>query len=238
MKQIASFLTGFNAVILGLIIFVSYRYFEVQLLFYRYLPLGESTRSIASSLVAVVVVFSLLVFSSHIDRFKLSQNDSGNWIKWVMFLFTLFINVFFWEVWNYENTYNLGLKHSWLVIVFKVVVSIFFAVFDYSFNHLFISNWNDSQIVAKAEHGIAKLRRKLSQYEQEVSQVQQKVSEGRAKLSKIIAMNDPKVCPRCGQTFDNPNQRNGHLRSCKKHLNDTIEKMALDVRSNNHSINV
>lgn len=215
MKRLARFLTGFDAVLAGLLIFVTYRYFEVQFLFFKYLPLEENTKWVASCLVSVVVVFSLLVFSSHIDRFKISKEDTGKWIKWMMFGFTLFINAYFWEVWNPISLEKANHLSPALAYGFKAIISLFFAVFDYAYNHLFISKWNESQKVSQSSVELAKLDASISESRQKLSKIEANISHGSAKLSQILAREDPKVCPRCGQMFDNANQRNGHLRSCK-----------------------
>lgn len=215
MKNIANFITGFNAVVLGLIVFVTYRYFEVQALFFRYLPLQENIRFAASILVAFVVVFSLLIFSAHIDRFKLSKYGSGEWIKRLMFVFTLFINAFFWQVWITDKDSNSSTADVWLILGFKITITIFFATFDYAFNHLFISLWNEKNTEAK-------LNQSLSQLELKASKLELSTSKAQAKLSQLIAADDPKVCPRCARNFDNPNQRNGHLRSCKESMLNVI----------------
>lgn len=223
MNRIASFLTGFDAVVLGLVVFVIYRYFEVQSLFFRYLPLSENTRLIASCLVALVVVFSLLVFSSHIGRFKLSEKSSGDWIKWIMFIFTLFINAYFWKVWDHDLMNGEIIENSNLVLAFKCVITLFFGVFDYAYNHLFISKWNESQELTKTNVTIAKLNQSLSALKQEGSKLKVAISRGQAKLSQIIAQQDPKNCPRCGKEFENINQRNGHLRGCKSMPQNSVE---------------
>lgn len=215
MKKVAEFLTGFNAVVLGLIVFVVYRYFEVQSLFYRYLPLEENIRFLASCLVSLVVVFSLLVFSSHIDRFKLTQGSTGDWVKWMMFLFTLFINAFFWRVWDPNMNETDSIENGNLVLVFKAVTTLFFGVFDFAYNHLFISKWYDSQLISNASQTVAKLNQGIAKLKQVSSKLEQSISDREAKLSQVIAKDDPKVCPRCGQTFESFNQRNGHLRGCK-----------------------
>ncbi|MEP0987512.1 hypothetical protein [Ekhidna sp.] len=205
MNAIASFLTGFGATVLGLLVFVSYRFFEVQSLFENYLPLDGSIRQVASYLVAFVVVFSLLIFSANLDKFKLNRfADSGAWIKWVLFLFTLVINAYFWRLW--EGDSQVG--NPKLTIFFKAVIVIFFAIFDYAYNHLFVSSWMDKQALSKAFTS-------LSQLQAKENELQARVSKLSASLSELIAREDPKVCPRCGKTFDNSNQRNGHLRSCQ-----------------------
>ncbi|MDW3209292.1 MAG: hypothetical protein R8N23_05465 [Reichenbachiella sp.] len=223
MNRLASFLTGFDAVVLGLVVFVIYRYFEVQSLFFRYLPLSENTRLIASCLVALVVVFSLLVFSSHIDRFKLSEKSSGDWIKWIMFIFTLFINAYFWKVWDHELMNGESIENSKLVLAFKCVITLFFGVFDYAYNHLFISKWNESQKLEGIEASLAKSIQNLANLKQEGSQLKQAISQEQAKLSEIVAKQDPKVCPRCAREFENSNQRNGHLRGCRVQAKNSAE---------------
>lgn len=211
MNKIAQFLTSFNAVVLGLLVFVTYRYFEVQALFYRYLPLQEDVRFIASILVAFVVVFSLLVFSANIDRFKLTKYGDGDWIKRVMFLFTLFINAFFWEAWTIgEESSNYG-ADSGLVIGFKITITLFMAVFDYAYNHLFISLWFEKQERERASLSVVNLLGTESNLKQAISKQQ-------ASLKQLIRKQDPKVCPRCGNQFENLNQRNGHLRGCKNKI--------------------
>ncbi|MEQ8531658.1 MAG: hypothetical protein RIB86_07385 [Imperialibacter sp.] len=209
MNKVANFLTSFKAVVVGLLIFVAYRYFEVQSLFYRYLPLPESLRLIASILVAFVVIFSLLLFSAHLDRFKLSKSGTGDWIKRILFAFTLFVNFFFWSAWSDDGA-DTGTQTA-LVVGFKMTIVLFFALFDYAYNHLFISLWNERFQAANIKQSVAEL-------EATSRQLQQAISEGSARLSEILARDDPKVCPRCGNTFESPNHRNGHLRTCKQNL--------------------
>ncbi|MEQ8906418.1 hypothetical protein [Ekhidna sp.] len=202
MNAIASFLTGFGATVLGLLVFVAYRFFEVQSLFERYLPLDGSVKVLASYLIAFVVVFSLLIFSANLDKFKLNRfEDSGAWIKWVLFLFTIVINAYFWDVTKGDNQ----------TIFFKSVLVVFLGITDYAYNHLFVSSWMDKQSLNRAFTS-------LSQLQAKESDLRAKVSKLSTSLSELIARQDPKVCPRCGKAFDNSNQRNGHLRSCQKTL--------------------
>ena len=196
---VATFITGFPATVIGLLIFCSYRFVEVQSLFERYLPLDGSVKTFASYLVAFVVVFSLLIFSANLDKFKLSRfEDSGAWIKWVLFIFTLVINAYFWEV-------AVG-DHP--TIFFKAVLVVLLAIFDYAYNHLFIASWGEQQQLSKVFASLSKLQA-------DEGRLQASVTKLSAKVSDLIVLQDPKVCPRCGKQFDNPNQRNAHLRTCK-----------------------
>lgn len=210
MNKVAQFLTSFEALISGMLIFVVYRYVEVQSLFYRYLPLQDDIKRLASLLVAVVVVLSLLLFSAHLDRFKVHQHDSGRWIKNTLFCFTLFINFFFWKAWSDDGA-STQLDQI-LTIGFKVIIVIFFAAFDYAFNHIFISIFNE-------QSSKAKLQQDSAQLEAALSELQLSVRNQRAKLSDLLAREDPKVCPRCLRTFESSNHRNGHLRTCQKTIN-------------------
>lgn len=210
MIKLASFLTSFQIVVAGLLVFSIYRYIEVMTLFYRYLPLSPTLKLPASALVAFIVVSSLMIFSTHLNEFKLHKYDTGIWIKRVMFCFTLFINLFFWQAWSHNGASTN--TNAALTISFKAIIVVFFAIFDYAYNHLFIKLWFQRNDQTNHELAKEKLQRKLSELEQAIS-------EKSAVLSNILARDDPKVCPRCGKTFETPNHRNGHLRICKLSLN-------------------
>jgi hypothetical protein len=225
MISIAKFLTDFKAVVLGLLIFIAYRYFEVQSLFYRYLPLEGNVKLIASILIAAVIVFALLIFSAHIPQFKLGQYDTGNWIKTTLFFFTLFINAFFWQIWIVDDTFEAS---SWpgLAVGFKITITLFIAIFDFAFNHLFVSLWAEKleegevkQTITHAMRIAGEKKQIVADLEVEASKMNRAVSEQRAKLSELIARSDPKVCPRCLEEFPTANHRNGHLRGCSVKLN-------------------
>jgi cell division protein FtsB len=206
MIAIAEFITSFRATVFGLLIFLLYRYIEMVSLFLKYLPLEGMAKEIGAFLVSFVVVFSLLIFSSNLEKFKVNRYDSGSWIKWVLFIFTLTVNGYFWEIWNGDShTRGAGIQ---LTILFKVILIVFFSIVDFSLNHLFVSTWKDKQALSQVSFS-------LSQLKEEESQLQAKVSDLSANVSQLIAKEDPKVCPRCQKEFDNPMKRNGHLRSCK-----------------------
>ncbi len=215
MLAIANFLTGFKAIVLGFLIFIAYRLFEVQALFFKFLPLSDGSRFIASCLISVVVVFSLMVFSAHINQFKLSEEDDGSWIKWLMFLFTLFINFFFWEVWNPVITVdnNQIEIHPGLAYAFKGITTFFFGTFDFAYNHLLITKWNlrDQDLIDQRQL----LQNDINELSSKGKELQLQVSQTSVELSHLIARQDPKVCPRCGQEFESYTHRNGHLRTCK-----------------------
>ncbi|SNT28832.1 hypothetical protein SAMN05421640_3205 [Ekhidna lutea] len=203
MTRISNYLTSFDAVVMGLLIFLSYRFFEVQSLFERYLPLSDSILQIASHLIAFVVVFTLLIFSANLDRFKVHQHDSGSWIKVALFVFTITVNFFFWRCWEggVENEpYQLS-------IFFKITITLFLGIFDYGFNHIFISAWKEKQ-------SLSKLSFSLSQLKEKESELQVRVSKLSASVSELIAKHDKKRCPRCHADLPSIHARNAHLRTC------------------------
>jgi|GEM_PF-4296155 len=214
MNRIASFLTGFNAILLSLLFFITYRWFEIQYLFERILPMESGIRRVSSILLALVVVFLLLIFGANIDKIKLNDNDKGNWLKGLLFAFTLFINVYFWQVWDGEVSTNDYIQYASLTIVFKAVIAIFFAGFDFALNHLFIAAWQESEEVLKRSKRASRLEESVSKSEEALSELKARISQSKAKLSELIASQDPKICPKCFQEFDSVNQRNGHMRGC------------------------
>ncbi|WP_422358591.1 hypothetical protein [Reichenbachiella sp.] len=216
MNRVANFLTSFEAIVLGMLVFTSYRLIELYSLFGRYLPLNDTIKVPASILVSVILSTSLLVFGCHIERFKISKYGTGNWISRLLLTTNLVLGFFFWTAYSDDGADDIF--QSVLTLSFKNVIVVLFSIIDYSYCHLFISLYSERKIVAD-------LQQSISQLETKESELQQRISKGSATLSQIIARDDPKVCPRCSKEFENINQRNGHIRSCKESIKPLISQI-------------
>lgn len=58
---LAEFFTSLAAVILGMLAFTAYRFFEVYTLFERHLPMDPDVSLVASKLIALVFIFTMLL---------------------------------------------------------------------------------------------------------------------------------------------------------------------------------
>jgi len=200
--RIAGFFTSLGAVQVGMFAFISYRFFEVRVLFERHLPstlMDSESVWIASRLISIVIVFSMILISVNLDRFRHERSA-------VVFggVLTLFINAFFWETWK-------GTSEE---IIFKNGIAIFTAFFDLTFSYLFISKWNERKHIHHTQHTISELEQKVSETHAKASESQAKLSEIDAKIEKRQAMLLETTCPGCGRQFTSRNGVNAHAHRC------------------------
>ncbi len=120
--KLGAFFTSLAAVIIGMLVFIGYRFFEVYTLFERHLPMDADVVWVAGKLIAFVFVFTMLLIAVNIDKV---HPEATVWGTLLGALITLFVNLYFWEVWHGDMT-------------FKVIVSVITAAFDAWFGHLFV----------------------------------------------------------------------------------------------------
>jgi len=199
--SVAEFLTRLPIVIIILLSFMGYRYYEVDTLFLRWLPIEDSmTKIYASRLISIVFVWSTLIFM--VNAFRI-----GHWVKVVLILISFVINLYFWQVW-------IG---DW---VFKVFISAVNAAFDFGFAYLFHLMRKDSKYLAEISEVKAKLDRinselsakskRLELLDARHEHIASNIKKYEAELSKV-------QCQNCGRIFPTPQALNAHKpNQCKK----------------------
>lgn len=209
--RVGEFFTSLAAVIIGMFIFIAYRFFEVYTLFDKYLKtanMDEGAVMVASKLIALVFIFTMLLISVNIERFKYKRLA-----EWLGGLITLFINLYFWDVWHTGSIDEL---------VFKVLISIITAAFDVAFAYLFVIKWKERARLSDTERQISENERTISDQQQKLSDLTEQVSDLSAKgkeLQEQLSERETKLkettCPRCGRSdFKNKQAVSGHMRSC------------------------
>ncbi len=133
--DLGNFFTSLAAVIIAMLVFISYRFFEVFTLFVRHLPMSEEYMYLASALISVVFILTMLLISVNIDKVRNDLKGLGNFVGFSM---TLFINVYFWEAWHGDY-------------IFKTTISLFTAAIDTWFAHLFVIIREQRQDYLKTE---------------------------------------------------------------------------------------
>lgn len=209
--RIAEFYNSLAAVIIGNLFFIGYRFFEVDTLFKKYLrgvKMDEVSVDVASKLIAVVIIFTMLLISVNRDRFKWPRSAEV-----LGFLITLFINLYFWNVWQYKSIEDT---------IFKIGISLITSSFDVAFAHLFIKKWESRQRRTKAEQSTSAIERDLSDKKRTLSEIRAKIGQEEQKLKGLhVKVKDieedikRRTCPKCQKEFGSVNALNGHIKNCK-----------------------
>jgi hypothetical protein len=203
--RIGEFYTSLAAVIIGNLIFIGYRFFEVYTLFDKYLTLAQMDPAgvfIASKLIAVVVIFTMLLISVNSDRFRYPRIAEA-----LGFSITLFINLYFWDIWNAIATDE---------IIFKIGISLVTAAFDVAFAYLFVEKWRERNHAADLKRRISESERSLSDYQRQLSKTELKLTTTERKITERERLLKETTCPKCGRDdFKSKNAVNAHFHHCK-----------------------
>ncbi len=207
----SEFITSLALVIIFLIVFMAYRFYEVQTLFLEKLPnnLNGHSRDIAANLFALVLIFTTLLFMVNSSR-------SLKWGKFILALIALIINVYFWKAME-------GKPED---IFFKFFISAVIAGMDYGFAHLFDTMWRerlemydkDRLLSTKKdlEIEIKELEGNENVLHENISKLLEERIHLEADLSDRIQKLNESSCPHCGEFFSSPKALNGHLGWCKE----------------------
>jgi len=191
--RIAEFFKSLALVIIILITFMGYRYYEVYTLFLRWLPIEDPDNlQIASVLISVVFIFTTLLFLVNAGKLGIQG------VKFLLAIVALFINLYFWEVWQGDH-------------IFKAVISIVLSAMDYGFAILFDVMAKERELGAIASDlkaQVSKVRAELDLHRAEKSELSARIKEYKAILKQV-------QCPKCKLIFSSTNARNGHQANCK-----------------------
>lgn len=213
----SEFITSLALVIIFLFLFMAYRFYEVQTLFFEKLPadLVGNSRLIASNIFALVFIFTTLLFMVNSGR-------SLKWGKFILALIALVINIYFWKAFS-------GTSED---IIFKLFISAVIAGMDYGFAHLFDTMWKErlkSYQIADLQQNQNDIEQTISELEQDeitlkeqIATLEQKLQQAEQDLSKRIAKLDELACPHCGKQCDSIKALNGHLGQCKQRKRKNI----------------
>ncbi len=128
--HVAEFITSLAFILLVLLMFMGYRYYEVETLFYDILGrIDDNTdRRIAARLIAVVVTCFTLAIMVHSE--KLWQDHPGL-IRAALSTVGMFINLAFWQPWSSTDQFS-----AW-------GVSIVLSGIDWVLPYLFEIRWRE-----------------------------------------------------------------------------------------------
>lgn len=203
--RLATFITSMAIVILILIPFMGYRFFEFHTLFNLWLPIPDpGTRSIASGLISSVMVVTTLLFMVNSKSLF-----PGN--KLALFIISFVINFFFWTLPGAGDSPLLGGWPLGRGVLFPSFISLLIASMDYGFAHLFDRKWKSRNI----EHDLSTLEQTISNAKQDLSIINQQHTESLAKEKELQAFIRQHTCPKCGEIFPSPRSVNAHKANCK-----------------------
>ena len=209
--KLSEFITSLAPVLLFLFLFMGYRFYEVQTLFLDKLPsdLGGDGRHFAANMIAVVFIFTTLLFMVNASR-------SIKWGKYFLAIVAFIINLYFWNAFQ-GNTED---------ILFKLFISAVIASMDFGFAHLFDNMWKerldhvDKEIIGQSKdqliQQIAELEQTKSLEEQKLATIELETEVAQQALNKRIAKIDDHSCPHCGSYYESIKALNGHLGQCKE----------------------
>ncbi len=122
----------------------------------------------------------------------------------------------------------LDKHYSWYLT--RIFLSLMGAATEYTFSHLFIKKYHETNEAKEKKlqkqkliKDISDLKQTLSSNEQERSHAQRILSELHQKIREANAMLKETTCPKCNQVFGSKNALNAHVGKCK------IEKTTTDI---------
>ncbi len=217
----ATFITSMAIVILVMVPFMGYRFFEFHTLFNIWLPItDDSTRTIASGLISSVMVVTTLLFMVNSKSLF-----TGN--KLILFVVALTINLFFWnlpgavgfpphEGGGSASGGDGGFLNNFFGIedfdrlLFSLFISLVIASMDYGFAHLFDRKWKSRNL----EHDLSTIEQQVSCAKQELSLMEESFSRTFAKERELQAFIRQHTCPHCREVFPSPRSVNAHKANC------------------------
>ena len=198
MDKIAGFYTSLAVIIIGNLLFMGYRWFEVTELFKRHLTsmnMDEVSIMIASKIIAIILVNALVIVAVNAHTLK-----ARKLVEISAFAFSLFLNILFWQAWNGETE----------VKIFKYVISATFALLDVFFAHLFIEKWAERRGEIEGEDMLKETRKALTELVTKKKKAQKDLKELADEVEAQRILISDTTCPDCGMEFHSTEARNKH----------------------------
>ncbi len=206
--RVAEFFTSLAFVMFVLILFMGYRFYEVQTLFNDSLLRIPDTeaRFTAATLIALVFIFITLGLMVHSER--LMPDHPGSF-RLLLALVGLFINLFFWEPWA-----STGSK-----AFFGYGISVVQCGIDWTLPYLFEIVWRKILEQTKTRDllpSLEELKATLEAKRTELKKLDVNLTDRKARLDDL-------TCPHCKRTFQKQNGLNSHVGKCPE--NPTLKKV-------------
>lgn len=176
--DVGEFITSRAIVIILMVPFMWYRFYEFETLFMKWLPIANpQTRTTAAKLISLVFITVTLLFMVNVKRlFK--------GVKVVLAATAFTLNLFFWSL--AEDV------HNWYFIIF---ISAVIASMDYGQSHLFDSQWRERA----AELQTIDFRETLHKLKLDYTKVEDKLTSLRTEASDLKDFIQSHTCPYCGE---------------------------------------
>ncbi len=204
--QAAAGLTSLGFLIIVLLCFMAYRYFEIYTVFLDLLPIKKvNEQKLAAQLIAAVTVTTTLLFMVHANY--LAPIPIGDkkiyWSKLALVIFALVINYLFFRAWDYQTSHERTQKWFACIMI---------ASFDYGFAHLFDvlrrRNWKIKRM--------EKLEQMLHELEGNHHSLQLRVKRLHEEREGVESFIESHTCPHCKEVFPSRKSMAAHKGICKQ----------------------
>lgn len=210
--HIALFLVSLSLLLIVFFAFMGYRFYEIRELFADALTMMDqpADRAIASNLIAIVFVFTTMIFMAHAAKLdaifsKQSTDQEISTIsptKIILVIFALLINLFFWQPW-------MGAR--WDIKAFKLAACIMLASMDYAFAHLF----NVLRLERVAAHTLEEILISLRAAKEALTEKLDRVKELKRREASLHGQIEQFTCPHCQGIYWPAKSINAHIGICK-----------------------
>jgi hypothetical protein len=188
--DIGDFITSRAIVIILMVPFMWYRYYEFRTLFNEWLPIKGEDLQTAASLISLVCITVTLLFMVNVK-------DLFNGVKLILAFTAFTLNLFFW---------SLGDNPNWYFVIF---ISAMIASMDYGQSHLF-----DSQQQARKKHlDLSSLEISIENEESNLEELKFRISKLEPVHQEYLAVYEKCYCAGCKRAFPSQQAKNAH--KCK-----------------------
>lgn len=189
--DIGEFITSRAIVMIVMVPFMWYRFFEFETLFIKWLPIPDlPSRQLAARLISLVLITMTLLFMVNVKRLFRG-------IKYLLAFTAFTLNMFFW---------SLDDELNWWFILF---ISALIASMDYGQAHLFDVMWREK----KGEENLKEFGEQIKDQEQILQAIKYDIDFLEPTHNEFIRIREQCYCEACDRTFPSPQSKNAH--KCK-----------------------
>jgi len=212
-ERFASYISSMSAVILVYSLFIIYRLFEVSTLVSTRLDVAgmkEEYVQFAGFLLSIILASGLLIISVNKRRFKGKGAIMGSF----GLLTTLFINLYFWNAWEYTQLDDM---------IFGVVIVLIISFFDWVFAFLFSDHWNERKKEILLNQSIEDLEESKGDLEEQILKKEKKLGTLTSKIDReSIARIKEVTCDQCDRSFKSKRGLAVHKRRIHQRKEDSV----------------
>lgn len=186
--DVGEFITSMAIVLILMVPFMGYRFFEFKTLFKIWLPIKDAvSKEIASSLISGVFVTFTLLFMVNVKRlFK--------GVTVVMALTAFILNIFFWSL--------IADQNWWFILFISAVI----ASIDYGQAHLFDRMWYERGL--KTE--VTDLEKKAESAQKTLTETEERLRVLEGSMREYEEILEACTCKQCKRVFSSPQAVNAH----------------------------